>query len=62
MNRLLNGQTWRNRVAELLDDPVAVAVLRRDRLTRDEVIAQLAPIAEGLSARRAAGCSLPDAA
>lgn len=47
----MNGlpkQTWRSRVAELLNDPVAQAVLRRDRLTRDDVLAQLTPIAEHL--------------
>ncbi|MBP2294946.1 hypothetical protein [Azospirillum rugosum] len=47
----MNGlpkQTWRCRVAELLNDPVAQAVLRRDRLTRDQVLAQLTPIAEHL--------------
>ncbi len=42
------GQTWRDRVADLLDDPLVQAVLRRDRLTREEVLAQLAPIAEHL--------------
>ena len=47
----MNGlpkQTWRCRVAELLSDPVGQAVLRRDRLTHDQVLAQLAPIAEHL--------------
>lgn len=47
----MNGlpkQTWRARVAQLLDDPVVQAVLRRDRLTHDEVLAQLTPIAEHL--------------
>ncbi|MBP2311268.1 hypothetical protein [Azospirillum soli] len=47
----MNGlpkQTWRLRVAELLNDPIAQAVLRRDRLTHDQVLAQLTPIAEHL--------------
>lgn len=47
----MNGlpkQTWRCRVAELLNDPVVQAVLRRDRLTREQVLAQLTPIAEHL--------------
>ena len=47
----MNGlpkQTWRYRVAELLNDPIAQAVLRRDRLTHDQVLAQLTPIAEHL--------------
>ncbi|AIB16620.1 hypothetical protein ABAZ39_32805 (plasmid) [Azospirillum argentinense] len=47
----MNGlpkQTWRCRVAELLSDPVVQAVLRRDRLTHEQVLAQLTPIAEHL--------------
>ena len=47
----MNGlpkQTWRCRVAELLNDPVVQAVLRRDRLTHEQVLAQLTPIAEHL--------------
>ncbi len=35
-------QTWHDRVAELLDDPVGQAVLRRDGLTRDDVMKTLA--------------------
>ncbi|PWC44315.1 hypothetical protein [Azospirillum sp. TSO22-1] len=47
MNRL-PVQTWRCRVAALLDDPVAAAVLRRDGLTRESVFAQMEPIARWL--------------
>lgn len=42
---------WRRRVAELLDDPVGQAVLRRDRLSRDEVLRQMAAAAERLNGR-----------
>ncbi|WP_029011142.1 hypothetical protein [Azospirillum halopraeferens] len=52
MNGLLRRQTWHSRVAELLDDPVAEALLRRDGLSRDDVIRQLAPVAEALNRRR----------
>lgn len=45
-------QTWQCRVADLLDDPVAQAVLRRDGLSRDDVFAELAPVADALSDRR----------
>lgn len=51
MNTLLQ-QTWRCRVAHLLDDPVAQAVLRRDGLSREDVFAQLAPVADALRDRR----------
>lgn len=51
MNGLLQ-QTWRCRVADLLDDPVAQAVLRRDGLSREDVFAELAPVADALSSRR----------
>lgn len=40
---------WRLRVAELLDDPVGQAVLRRDRLTRDEVLRQMAAAVERIN-------------
>lgn len=52
MNGLHSPQTWRCRVANLLDDPVAEAVLRRDGLSRDDVFAQLAPVADALTRRR----------
>ncbi len=42
---------WRLRVAELLDDPVGQAVLRRDRLSRDDVLRQMAAAAERLNRR-----------
>lgn len=44
-------QTWRERVADLLDDPIAAAVLRRDGLTVEDVLAELAPVADRLNAR-----------
>ncbi|HYG85987.1 MAG TPA: hypothetical protein VD978_06990 [Azospirillum sp.] len=47
MNRLPT-QTWRCRVAALLDDPVAQAVLRRDGLTQDDVFVQMEPIVRWL--------------
>ena len=52
MNGLPSAQTWRSRVAELLDDPVAEAILRRDGLSPDDVIAELAPVADALARRR----------
>jgi hypothetical protein len=52
MTGLPQTQTWRCRVAELLDDPVARAVLRRDGLTDSRVYEQLAPIARHLRAVR----------
>ncbi|MGQ9371463.1 hypothetical protein [Azospirillum sp. ST 5-10] len=55
MDGLPYRQTWRSRVAELLDDPVAQAVLRRDGLSRDDVMRQMAPVAEALSRRRPDG-------
>ena len=55
MNGLHIEQAWRCRVSDLLDDPVAQAVLRRDGLSREEVMAQLAPVAEALCRRRRAG-------
>lgn len=58
----LPPQTWRCRVAALLDDPVAQAVLRRDGLTGDGVIAQMAPIARWLSDSRKAECQRQEAA
>jgi len=51
MNGLHSRQTWRCRVADLLDDPVAEAVLRRDGLSRDDVFAELAPVADALTRR-----------
>lgn len=53
MNGLHSSQTWRRRVADLLDDPVARAVMRRDGLSRDDVLAELAPVAEALRRRAA---------
>lgn len=56
-------QTWRCRVAVLLDDPVAEAVLRRDGLTREGVFAQMEPIARWLqSTAPAPACVQRDAA
>jgi len=52
MNGLHSPQTWRCRVADLLDDPVAQAVLRRDGLSRDDVFAELAPVADALERRK----------
>ncbi len=52
MNGLHSPQTWQCRVAALLDDPVAQAVLRRDGLSRDDVFAELAPVADALTRRR----------
>lgn len=52
MNRLPFSQTWRTRVAALLDDPVAHAVMRRDGLTLQDVIHQLTPVAEALNRRQ----------
>ncbi|PWC45685.1 hypothetical protein [Azospirillum sp. TSO22-1] len=52
MNGLHTPQTWRCRVADLLNDPVAEAVLRRDGLSRDDVFAELAPVADALTRRR----------
>ena len=52
MNGLHSPQTWRSRVADLLDDPVAQAVLRRDGLSRDDVFAELAPVADALRRRQ----------
>ncbi len=52
MNGLQPPQTWQCRVAALLDDPVAQAVLRRDGLSRDDVFAELAPVADALTRRR----------
>ena len=52
MNGLHAPQAWRCRVADLLDDPVAEAVLRRDGLSRDDVFAELAPVAAALTRRR----------
>ncbi|WP_207460566.1 hypothetical protein [Azospirillum sp. SYSU D00513] len=52
MTGLPEQQTWRRRVAELLDDPVARAVLRRDGLTDSHVLEELAPIARHLRAVR----------
>lgn len=43
MNRL-PPQTWRCRVAALLDDPVGQAVLRRDGLSPADVFAALEPV------------------
>lgn len=54
MDGLHSRQTWRSRVADLLDDPVARAVLRRDGLSPDAVLAELEPIAEALRRRRCA--------
>lgn len=51
MDGLLYRQTWRSRVADLLDDPVGQALLARDGLSRDEVLRQLAPVAESLARR-----------
>ena len=55
MNGLHSPQTWRSRVAELLDDPVAKAILRRDGLSSDDVLAELAPVAAALARRRRPG-------
>jgi hypothetical protein len=52
MTGLPEQQTWHRRVAELLDDPVGRAVLRRDGLTHGRVLEQLAPIARHLRAIR----------
>lgn len=52
MTELLERQPWRCRVAELLNDPVVQAVLRRDRLTKAGVMAELAPIADHLRSQR----------
>ena len=52
MNGLHSPQAWRCRVADLLDDPVGEAVLRRDGLSRDDVFAELAPVADALTRRR----------
>lgn len=52
MNDLHSPQAWRCRVAALLNDPVAEAVLRRDGLSRDDVMAELAPVAAALTRRR----------
>ena len=51
MNGLHSPQAWRGRVADLLNDPVAEAVLRRDGLSRDDVMAELAPVADALTRR-----------
>lgn len=45
--------TWRLRVAELLDDPVGQAILRRDRLSRDDVLAAMAAAAAHVNRRPA---------
>lgn len=53
MNASPVSPAWRLRVAELLDDPVGQAVLRRDRLSRDDVLRQMAAAAERLNRREA---------
>jgi thiamine monophosphate synthase len=44
---------WRHRVAAMLSDPVAHALLRADGLTIGQVLEQLTPVAETLKARAA---------
>lgn len=59
----LPTQTWRCRVNALLDDPIVQAVLRRDGLSRDDVLRQMEPIARWLrDARDEAWCDRQDAA
>lgn len=43
--------TWRSRVLDLLNDPVGQAILRRDGLSRDDVLSVIAPVAEQLRRR-----------
>ncbi|MDR3514965.1 MAG: hypothetical protein P4M00_04055 [Azospirillaceae bacterium] len=50
MHDIGSPTTWRHRVADLLDDPVAQAVMRRDHLTADQVFAILEPVAQALNA------------
>ncbi|AWK88844.1 hypothetical protein [Azospirillum thermophilum] len=59
MNDLPHRQTWRCRVAELLQDPIAQALLRRDRLTDAAVLAQLSPIADHLRGAGSLRASAP---
>ena len=47
----IKRRTWQERVVELLDDPVGKAILERDGLSRDEVIARMAAIAAQLRPR-----------
>lgn len=47
----IKRRTWQERVVELLDDPVGRAILERDGLSRDEVIARMAAIAAQLRPR-----------
>lgn len=62
MNGLLTGQAWHRRVADLLDDPIMQLLLRCDRLTADDVLRQLAPVAERLGRRPGTDDRWPDAA
>lgn len=62
MNGLLTGQTWRRRVADLLDDPIMQLLLRCDQLTTDDVMRELAPVAERLRRRHGSDDRWPDAA
>nr|AWK85967.1 hypothetical protein DEW08_06595 [Azospirillum thermophilum] len=43
--------TWLSRVLDLLNDPVGQAILRRDGLSRDDVLSVIAPVAEQLRRR-----------
>lgn len=42
---------WRHRVGDLLDDPLIRQVMRADGMTRDGLLALLAPVARMLAAR-----------
>lgn len=54
----LKTPAWQARVAELLDDPVARAVLRRDGLTEEDVFRVMAAAASRLG-RAGARCPQP---
>ncbi|HYG85605.1 MAG TPA: hypothetical protein VD978_05035 [Azospirillum sp.] len=57
MSTPLTKPMWRCRVIELLDDPVGLAILRRDGLTRDDVLNVMAAAATHVNrqaAKRAA--------
>jgi hypothetical protein len=53
--------TWHGRVLELLDDPVGQAVLRRDGLSRDDVmkVMSAAAVRLGLPATSKSACTRP---
>lgn len=53
---------WHGRVLDLLDDPVGRAVMRRDGLTRQDVLAVMADAAAKLNASQTASQTAAQAA